>query len=288
MTYNELLRRLGTVYTDGHEAQAVARMLLEEAFGLTLTDICCGKVTQLSANDAARLEKMTQRLEKAEPVQYVLGYALFDGQRFRVSRHVLIPRPETEQLCSWVADTLQQCGHGTAQHPRVLDVGTGSGCIAVTVARHMPQAQVEAIDVSAPALAVAQANAARLQARVAFRRQDALHMPAADAACYDAIVSNPPYICQSEQAAMHDNVLRHEPHLALFVPDADPLRFYRAIARYAARALKPGGAVLFEVNPLYTGPMEEMMLGEGLVRVECRDDCFGRPRFMRAFRPSGR
>lgn len=280
MSYEELRKRLTSVY-DEREAQAVARWVLDEAFGLSLTDICCGKVSQLSADDAQRLEAMTRRLEQAEPVQYVLGHAPFAGHNFEVSPAVLIPRPETEELVNWAVQSAEAMTAGkeqTALH--ILDIGTGSGCIAISVALALPQATVQAWDLSPQALAQARSNAQRLGAQVSFVQQDALQPPHHHA-CLDMVLSNPPYICQREAEDMHRNVLAHEPHMALFVPNDDPLRFYRAITRYAVEALRPGGCVLFEINALYAEATRQMMLDEGLSHIETRLDCFGKERFVK-------
>lgn len=280
MSYEELRKRLTSVY-DEREAQAVARWVLDEAFGLSLTDICCGKVSQLSVDDASRLEAMTRRLEQAEPVQYVLGHAPFAGHSFEVSPAVLIPRPETEELVHWAvqsAEAMTAAKEQTSLH--ILDIGTGSGCIAISVALALPQATVQAWDLSPQALAQARSNAQRLGAQVLFVQQDALQPPHHHA-CLDMVLSNPPYICQREAEDMHRNVLAHEPHMALFVPNDDPLRFYRAITRYAVEALRPGGCVLFEINALYAEATRQMMLDEGLSHIETRLDCFGKERFVK-------
>lgn len=292
MSYEELRKRLTSVY-DEREAQAVARWVLDEAFGLSLTDICCGKVSQLSADDARRLEAMTRRLEQAEPVQYVLGHAPFAGHSFEVSPAVLIPRPETEELVNWAvqsaeamtaakeqASSQEQASAKEQTSLHILDIGTGSGCIAISVALALPQATVQAWDLSPQALAQARSNAQRLGAQVSFVQQDALQPPHHHA-FLDMVLSNPPYICQCEAEDMHRNVLAHEPHMALFVPNDDPLRFYRAITRYAVEALRPGGCVLFEINALYAEGTRQMMLDEGLSHIETRLDCFGKERFVK-------
>ena len=294
MSYEELRKRLTSVY-DEREAQAVARWVLDEAFDLSLTDICCGKVSQLSADDARRLEAMTRRLEQAEPVQYGLGHAPFAGHSFEVSPAVLIPRPETEELVHWAVQSAEAMTNAEAQASaasqasaetqaspslHILDIGTGSGCIAISVALALPRATVQAWDLSPQALAQARSNAQRLGAQVSFIQQDALQPPQHHA-CLDMVLSNPPYICQREAEAMHRNVLAHEPHMALFVPNDDPLRFYRAITRYAVEALRPGGCVLFEINALYAEATRQMMLDEGLSHIETRLDCFGKERFVK-------
>ena len=322
MTYNQLWKRLTAIYNE-REAQAIVRTVLDALFGMSLTDICLGKVTQLSADDTTRLEKIMQRLEKSEPVQYVLGAGWFAGRLFDVAPGVLIPRPETEDLVKWACDEAKEKekednskeergkeekevskkGEAPqkeeqllsslfknnkevsekgeeAPHPSILDIGTGSGCIAITVALALPQARVTAWDISTDALAIAAGNAHRLGASVRFEHQDALSAPD-DEERWDVIVSNPPYICDRERADMSDNVLSYEPELALFVPDSDPLLFYRAIARYASKALKPGGRLLFETNTAYVHEVAQAMANEGFTAIEVRNDCFGKPRMVK-------
>lgn len=296
MTYNQLWKRLTVIYNE-REAQAIVRTVLDALFGMSLTDICLGKVTQLSADDTTRLEKIMQRLEKSEPVQYVLGAEWFAGRLFDVAPGVLIPRPETEDLVKWACDEAKEKEDNSkeergkeekevpkkgeeAPHPSILDIGTGSGCIAITVALALPQARVTAWDISTDALAIAAGNAHRLGASVRFEHQDALSAPD-DEERWDVIVSNPPYICDRERADMSDNVLSYEPELALFVPDSDPLLFYRAIARYASKALKPGGRLLFETNTAYAHEVAQVMANEGFTAIEVRNDCFGKPRMVK-------
>lgn len=345
MTYNQLWKRLTAIYNE-REAQAIVRTVLDALFGMSLTDICLGKVTQLSADDTTRLEKIMQRLEKSEPVQYVLGAEWFAGRLFDVAPGVLIPRPETEDLVKWACDEAKEKEDNSkeergkeeeevsekgeapqkeeqplssplkeekeglrkgedapqkeeqplspllknnkevskkgeeAPHPLILDIGTGSGCIAITVALALPQARVTAWDISTDALAIAAGNAHRLGASVRFEHQDALSAPD-DEERWDVIVSNPPYICDKERADMSDNVLSYEPELALFVPDSDPLLFYRAIARYASKALKPGGRLLFETNTAYAHEVAQTMANEGFTAIEVRNDCFGKLRMVK-------
>lgn len=296
MTYNQLWKRLTAIYNE-REAQAIVRTVLDALFGMSLTDICLGKVTQLSADDTTRLEKIMQRLEKSEPVQYVLGAEWFAGRLFDVAPGVLIPRPETEDLVKWTCDEAKEKEDNSkeergkeekevskkgeeAPHPSILDIGTGSGCIAITVALALPQARVTAWDISTDALDIAAGNAHRLGASVRFEHQDALNAPD-DEERWDVIVSNPPYICDRERADMSDNVLSYEPELALFVPDNDPLLFYRAIAHYASKALKPGGRLLFETNTAYAHEVAQTMADEGFTAIEVRNDCFGKPRMVK-------
>lgn len=277
MSYNSLWRSLTPLY-DPDEAKAVVRTLLDSLFGMTLTDIVCGAVDSLSAADTQRLSAAMRRLEAAEPVQYVLGSAPFCRRRFAVRPGVLIPRPETE----WLVQRATVAAKGRkAGNRRILDIGTGSGCIAISIALEVPEAVVEAWDISPQALDIARANASDLGASVTFTLADALNAPCEEAT-RDIIVSNPPYICHREHAAMSPNVLRHEPHTALFVPDDDPLLFYRAIALYARKALRHGGMLLFECNTLYAADTAAMLRTMGFDDPAVHDDCFGKPRFVEA------
>lgn len=295
MTYHDICQRLTQLYGP-QEAKAMTRMLLEDLFGLSFADILCGATEHLSDADTLRLQQSVARLLDAEPLQYVTGTAFFCGHPFHVAPGVLIPRPETE----WIVDTAVNLV--TSSAPRILDIGTGSGCIAISISLALADRHcyTEAWDISEDALRIAADNAERLGADVKFRRRDALRLeedfPAeenqggaealsdtnAAVESWDIIVSNPPYICNREAADMHANVLRHEPHLALFVPDIDPLLFYRAIARYAMRSLRKGGWLLFECNTLYAHDTAQMASDMGFAKSVVEDDCFGKPRFVKA------
>ena len=384
MTYEALWHRLSSLY-DAGEAKAIVRLVLDVRFGMSFTDILCGKVSELSSDDQTELEKIMLRLEKGEPVQYVLGVAEFCGRQFRVSPSVLIPRPETEELCGMVGDFVGdfvECGRWNVEGEmfeeggvieeegvleeggrrkeegeylipekgqiipkeehiipeegqiileeehiipekgqiipeegqiilekgkiilekddrirekefRILDIGTGSGCIAITLALGIPGAKVTAWDISDDALHIAKQNAHTLGADVLFEKRDILNIspssfllpPSSNtppSSKYSIIVSNPPYICHKEQSAMEKNVLEHEPHLALFVPDNDPLLFYRAIANYAIKALRTGGMLFFELNPVYANDTEKMIQELGFKHTELRKDQFGKLRFLKA------
>lgn len=295
MTYHDICQRLTPLYGP-QEAKAMTRMLLEDLFSLSFADILCGATEHLSDADTLRLQQSVARLLDTEPLQYVTGTAFFCGHPFHVAPGVLIPRPETE----WIVDTAVNLVMSSA--PRILDIGTGSGCIATSISLALvdKHCYTEAWDISEDALRIAADNAERLGADVKFRRRDALRLeedfPAeenqsgaevliadnASSASWDVIVSNPPYICNREAADMHANVLRHEPHLALFVPDTDPLLFYRAIASYAMRSLRKGGWLLFECNTLYAHDTAQMASDMGFATSVVEDDCFGKPRFVKA------
>ena len=278
MTYREFWQRLTAIYPEG-EARWVARMVMEIRYGLTHVDLLMGREQQVASDGELRV--LLQRLLTGEPVQYVLGEAVFCGHRLTVSPAVLIPRPETEELCQWILESEASTGPST-----ILDIGTGSGCIAVTLASGMPLSSVAAWDVSYEALLVAGNNARQAGVEVAFSHVDVLHLPDSSAAAdeWDVIVSNPPYVCEQEKAAMLPTVLDHEPSLALFVPNDDPLLFYRNIGRYAAEALKPGGRLYFEMNAIYARDTAEMLRTLGFTDVTVRNDQCGKERFIRACR----
>lgn len=280
MTLTDLAKRL-TSYYDIQEARGIVRLLLSDLYGMSLTDICVGALDRLTEEQTQQIEDAMLRLEKGEPVQYVTGKAHFCDRTFLVSPSVLIPRPETELLCQMIADNDQAVtGNGEI---RVLDMGTGSGCIAITLALSMQNASVEAWDVSAEALNMAKSNAESLGASVSFEQKDILGLDENNVErCYDIIVSNPPYICNKEAAQMEHNVLDFEPHLALFVPDEAPLLFYSAIARFARLALKVGGALYFEINPLYADALCSMLSSLGFANVTIHVDQFGKQRFIAA------
>ena len=284
MTYNELWRQLTQVYDD-YEAKAIARMVYEVRFGLMPSDLFIGKDTQLSTDDQKLLEEITQRLLTGEPVQYVLGEAEFGGRTFHVEPGVLIPRPETYELCQWIMEE-RRGKKEEGRNTSILDIGTGSGCIACTLAAELADAEVTAWDISDDALRIATENAKRTDVHVSFEKVDVLNTSLLNrerpATGLDIIVSNPPYICNKERATMERNVLEHEPELALFVPDDDPLLFYRTIARFAAKALNPSGALYFEINPLYVSEMQQMLSKEGFSHTEIRNDQFGKQRFTKS------
>lgn len=325
-TYQQLWQSLTPLY-DAGEAQAIVRTVLDVKYGMTLTDIICGKVNEISADEEKKLEEIIIRLQKGEPVQYVLGEADFAGRPFHVEPGVLIPRPETAELCQWIEkDMIEKSIVSSEDSPEdssgnspqatddarlILDICTGSGCIAITLGLNIPNSEVTGWDISEDALRIAQGNVEMMKAgNVRIELQDALALPKAaetdnekmkgnddkevvkpkgeaktpSTQKWDLIVSNPPYICEKEKADMEKNVLEHEPSLALFVPDEDPLKFYRAIAEYASSALKSGGALYFEINPIYEKETREMLLKLDFKDIETKEDAFGKKRMMRAIK----
>ena len=294
-TYQQFWQSLTPLY-DAGEAQAIVRTVLDVEYGMTLTDIICGKVNELSSDEERNLEEIIARLQNGEPVQYVLGEADFAGRTFHVEPGVLIPRPETAELCQWIEEEVSSLK--ADERKQILDICTGSGCIAITLGLNIPNSEVTGWDISEDALRIAQGNVEILKAgNVRIEYQDALMLPEAEEAAeiseatksesslskgWNVIVSNPPYICEKEKADMEKNVLEHEPSIALFVPDEDPLKFYRAIAEYASSALKPEGALYFEINPIYEKETREMLEELGFKDIETKEDAFGKKRMMKA------
>lgn len=292
MTYHELKSSLSSLYPQG-EANALARIVMEERFGLSQTDLLLGKDKHLSAEDRHELRQIAARLLKNEPIQYILGYADFCGMRIQVAPACLIPRPETAELIHAIEHFFES--HGSSPSPysgcfspsscRALDIGTGSGCIALALAKK--GWQVEAWDVSQGALDVAQANAVSQGVNVDFQLRDILAEPTSDPmeTLCSLVVSNPPYVRKSEALDMQRNVLDYEPHLALFVSDHDPLIFYRAIADYAHRRLLPGGLLAFELNQYLAEETAELVRAAGFHHVQVLNDSFDHPRILLAVHP---
>lgn len=264
-----------------HESSAISFLLLEKHCGLGMTDVVMGKDESLDEDAVAELCGMAERIARGEPVQYVLGKADFCGHTFSVAPGVLIPRPETEELVEWMCQDLADTAD--KQSLRLLDIGTGSGCIAVSLAHRLRGAKVEAWDISGTALRIAEKNAEAIGADVVFRQRDVLApLSETDMTCrYSAIVSNPPYICEEERADMERNVLEHEPSTALFVPDNNPLLFYRAITEKAARILCPGGALYFEINSRFSLETAGLMRTFGFTQIETKRDFMNKERMIK-------
>ena len=265
---------LAEAYPEG-EVRAFVRILFEEWLHYSTVDIYLRADSEVPDFVEQKMRRAVERLLAHEPIQHIVGVAHFHGHRFKVDRHTLIPRPETEQLVDMIID------QNPATDLRVLDIGTGSGCIAISLARAMKFAQVTAFDVSQAALDVAAGNASALGAKVKFCLTDILSAKPTDNQ-FDIIVSNPPYICHSEKSQMESNVLLYEPHTALFVPDDDPLLFYRAIAQYASRALSPNGKLYFEINAAYGNATAQLLKQHGFTDIEIVRDFYGRDRFVSA------
>ena len=281
MTIQEIRSSLSPLYGES-EARAIARQLLEDAFSLSYTDVCLGALNSLSDEETNRLTDMLQRLCEGEPVQYVTGKAFFFGREFHVEPGVLIPRPETEVLIQQALEIMPSIKGSRSGKRYILDIGCGSGCISTTLAIELPNCELSAWDISDTALRVTRQNARHHGVNVDIYMQDALSAPDGDTALWDLIVSNPPYICNKEAESMHSNVLNHEPHIALFVPDTDPLLFYRSIALYATHALRHGGALIFEINEAYGKETLSLLSSLGYTDVTITKDQFDKDRIVSA------
>lgn len=262
---------------DPHEAAAMSRIVCCEMLGQSATDYYLGKDITLSANEEKKWPAILERLLQYEPLQYVQGIARFCGNDFHVAPGVLIPRPETAEL----VELVMKEGWKDAC---LLDIGTGSGCIAISLAKAMPQAEVTAWDISSEALAIARLNNERLQANVHFEECDVLTCQPNENEVYDVIISNPPYITQREQADMEENVLKWEPHQALFVPDDEPLLFYNRIAQLGRNLLKENGKIYFEINRAYGKEVVDMLKEKGYRSIQLLKDLYQNDRFVTAIK----
>jgi release factor glutamine methyltransferase len=265
------------------EIQAIAFILLESLYGITRIEIMSGKIVPYPEETALTLQKFIERINVGEPVQYVVGEEYFFGRKFQVNPCVLIPRPETEELIrvvlSWFSYRKK-----SSETPRILDIGTGSGCIPITLFHEIGNAEVYATDISNAALSVAQQNAEFLQANITFIEHNILkeRLPVTD---LDIIVSNPPYVTERERGKMKSNVLNFEPHLALFVPDNDPLLFYREIAARAIEGLKTSGLLAVEINENYGQEVSRLFQNAGFQDVAIVNDISEKARIVRGVKP---
>ena len=272
-----IIKRIKEALTDSYSAgeiSALTRIIATELLGVAQMAFYLKDDIALTAEQEALLDNAIERLKNQEPIQYILGYSDFCGLRFKVTPATLIPRPETSELVEWISSE-------AIGNENILDIGTGSGCIAVSLAHRMPQAEVSAWDISDDALAVAAENSKANGCAVAFELVDILvHQPGGE--LFDIIVSNPPYIKENEKESMHANVLDWEPHTALFVPDSDPLLFYRTIAKKGLTLLKPGGRLYFEINRAHGKETMDMLAALGYTHIELRKDFAENDRMIRA------
>ena len=274
---NEIRDALKGFYPDS-EAFSLAKMLLVEVFGFSTLELYGGKDRGFSEKEQELLSDIVCRLQNHEPIQYIIGRETFMGLVFNVNENVLIPRPETQELVNWILED-----HRSDEGCKILDIGTGSGCIPVSLAHFMSGAEVEAWDISDGALDVARRNANQNEVKVLFRKQNVFEALPSES-YYDVIVSNPPYITEKEKVDMEANVLDWEPSIALFVPDTDPLLFYRKIAELGLDMLVAGGALYFEINRAYGEMMRTMLEDMGYNNVELRKDMFGNDRMIKAIK----
>ena len=280
MTFSDLEKQFSAELSDIYareEAAMFCFLSAQHRFQWTKASYLLNKQEVISdANKAYFLEILSQ-LKASKPIQYILGETDFYGRTFLVNPAVLIPRPETEELVKWVLDSVSIANHS------ILDIGTGSGCIAISLKIEIPEAEVFAVDISADALALAQENAALHKAAVSFIEKDVLFMkPTELAATFDVIVSNPPYIALSEKDSMKVNVLENEPHLALFVSNTNPLIFYERIASIAQEKLNLGGFLFFEINERFGKEVLELLVKKGFKHVKLRQDLGGKDRMVKA------
>ena len=280
--YHYIKDKLATHYSPT-ECSALARWILSDVFNFSMTEICSNKDDDFSANIDEKLANIINRLKLFEPMQYILRQTHFCGITFEVSPDVLIPRPETEELVLWIAETNKK------PNLNVLDVGTGSGCIAISLAKLLASPTVTACDISAKALDLAKRNAAAANAPVAFLQTDILDHSSLSTLHsqlnYDIVVSNPPYITYRERKEMSPNVLDWEPEEALFVPDEDPLIFYRRTSLLSLDLLTPGGKLYFEINRLYGNETVNILASLGYRDIVLKKDLSGNDRFIKAIRP---
>ena len=273
----EILQRMDGALASRYvaaELESIKKALCLEYLDISAVSFFTREQLAPDAERDSKLDVALQRLANGEPLQYIIGYTPFCGLKFSVDSRVLIPRPETAELVEWVASE-------TADAGTLLDIGTGSGCIAVTLARKLPGCKVQGWDISDGALEVARENNCLNGTTAQFRKVDILSNPVVDC-MFDVIVSNPPYVLESEKAQMEETVLDYEPHSALFVPDNDALLFYRTIAEFGKRSLTSGGSLYFEINPLKAQDMKLMLSTAGYHNVELRSDIFGKLRFIKA------
>lgn len=278
--YRTVTARLAAALSSQGEAAAAVSIIFEDVAGYSKTFIFANGDREITDSMQSRIKSVADRVVAGEPVQYAVGKARFMGNDFIVTPDVLIPRPETAGLVDMIVDRW-----GGRSDLDVCDVGTGSGCIAISLARALPFADVRGIDVSTDALKVAENNAKALSVNVRFIQADIIKTPPPSSAEYDIIVSNPPYVCASEAKDIEPHVLDYEPHSALFVPDDNPLLFYKAIAAYARKALVPGGRLYFEINSRFPEEMRALLQGDGFENIDIRRDYLGAYRYATAELP---
>ena len=265
----------------------IAYILLENIMGISSTEVIANKMVPIPEGLAVRLQEAIQRVNEYEPVQYVVGQEFFYGRSFKVNRAVLIPRPETEELIRVVVDYKNALSQDKSLHPlRVLDIGTGSGCIPITLFHEVGPVEVYATDVSEDSLAIAAVNAESLQAGIHIVMHDILKEPLKFPEM-DVVVSNPPYVTRKEMEGMNRNVLDYEPHLALFVPDDDPLIFYKAIAQKSQHILKNNGLLAVEINENFGVEVSQLFSQAGFTKISIIKDIHKKDRIVMGIRHTG-
>ena len=274
--YHEVAHQLKDLFPS-QEIQSLQRLIFENKLGLTLSKIYLNPTLPIKPQEAEAILNIVSLLKLQKPIQYILGQADFFGLIFKVNPEVLIPRQETEELVDWILKST------ITENPSVLDIGTGSGCIAISLAANLKGAKVTALDISAGALCIAKENALINNAQIDFSQADILDIATIiPNQPFDIIVSNPPYVRESEKVLMNANVLEHEPHSALFVSNADPLLFYRSIAMRSKELLKNNGAVYCEINEALGNETLQLFTQHGYCNVELKKDLNGKNRMIKA------
>ncbi|MFT3793925.1 peptide chain release factor N(5)-glutamine methyltransferase [Flavobacterium sp.] len=269
---NYFIQTLTPLY-DAAEAESFFYLILEHQTGMKRIDLALDRDREFSQTEIETWNPILEQLKQFVPIQYIIGTTEFFGLEFEVNPNVLIPRPETEELVQWI---LSNNPNGNV---KILDIGTGSGCIAISLAKNLPDAQVSAIDVSEEALETAKRNAQRNETKVNFIQRNILQTENLEET-FDIIVSNPPYVRNLEKEEIKKNVLEHEPHLALFVDDHDALLFYRKIADLALQNLSPKGQLYFEINQYLGKEMMDLLEQKGFSQLELRADIYGNHRMV--------
>ena len=273
-------QELGVIYSK-EEIDSFFYILTEAYYAKSRLDLAINPYT--SVDNTVKLAVALELLKQQRPIQYILGETEFFGLSFKVNEHVLIPRPETEELARWVIDCYLEYHKGPKL--KILDIGTGSGCIAITLAKHLPQAKVYALDVSENALKVAQENAWLNHVDITFLNEDMLSPNTWKSDFkklkFDIIVSNPPYVREQEKQLIKPNVLNNEPHLALFVKDDNPLLFYDVISRFAVDNLSKDGSLFFEINEYLGEDMKNLLNNYRFSNIELKQDIFKKDRMIK-------
>lgn len=261
------------------EIQSFFNILSESYLNLSRIQIATNPEIEVSKSDLEKFQNALLRLRRYEPIQYIIGETEFYGLPIKVNNYTLIPRPETEELVSWVLDEVS-ASSDAAENKTILDIGTGSGCIAVSVAKHIKNANVSAIDISEEALKIARYNAEINAVNVSFLKTDVLKANSLKQN-FDIIISNPPYVRELEKEQMQENVLKFEPNTALYVKNEDPLLFYRVISILAKKHLKPGGKLFFEINEYLSEELAALLKSKGFKDIEVKQDIFGKDRMVK-------
>jgi release factor glutamine methyltransferase len=279
---SDFSEQLSAIY-DANEVNSLCVIVLENVVDISSAKIKAFPETEISTPDSERITNILTRLETGEPIQYILGYAEFYGLTFKVNPSVLIPRPETEELVDWIIKS-RRLAVGSWQKPfHILDIGTGSGCIPISLKKNLPEAEVSAIDISPQALQTAKENAEQNQVDVQFILDDILN-PKSEIlnSKFEIIISNPPYVTLDDKKLMHTNVTDFEPHTALFVSNDDPLVFYKAIADFALTHLEKDGLLFFEINESYGKQIVDILNCKQFINIELRKDMSGKNRMVKA------